>query len=142
MEVETAKAAAAATTTAEQSTVAEILKNAKFINKSAAAKDVKYTSRALKNFTSLRHKLTQSDLAASRARIVPQAGAYPAIDALFPVTSSATSSGCSVSGAAAYLHLLVGVWLIDSQRASEAYTLLLGSILPSRFPADQPPRCR
>lgn len=121
MEVETETT----TTTTEQINVTEILRNAKYINKSSASKDVKYTNRALKNFTSLRHKLTKDDLATSRSRIIPQAGAYPAIDALFPVTSSATSSGSPVSGAVAYLHLLVGVWLIDSQRPGEAYSLLL-----------------
>lgn len=132
MEVETITTTEPETTkTTEQNNVAEILKNAKYVNKSSASKDIKYTNRALKSFTSLRHKLTKNDLAAARARIIPQAGAYPAIDALFPVTSSATSSSATtttttISGAVAYLHLLIGVWLIDSQRAPEAYTLLQG----------------
>lgn len=110
-------------------TVAEILKNAKYINKASATKDVKYISKALKNFTALRHKLTQEDLATSRARIIPQPGAYPTIDTLFPISTTSSSSSSNtpniISGAVGYLHLLIGVWLIDSQRPSEAYQLLI-----------------
>lgn len=128
MEVEATKE-----TTSAAPRVAEIIKNAKFINKSTAAREVKFTTRALKGFTSLRHSLTAEDLSAARARILPQSGICPDIDVIFPLstTSSSTSSPTSstsvnVSGALAYLHLLVGVWLIDQGRPAEAASLLSG----------------
>lgn len=126
MEVETEN-----TAKTESQIVTEILKNARNVSKSSSTKDVKYTNKALKNFTELRHKLTKDDLSASRARILPQSGTYHVMDSLFPLASSAATSPSStaipstISGAIAYLHLIAGVWLIDNKRPAEAYSLLL-----------------